>query len=217
MFLIAVEGLDTLLLRAIFQSIQDGIDSEKIRNINLRLKQEHGLSFQDVFNRFDEMHAVLQKFESDLKDIEDKILRNFLTVEKSTNTETWITIRDKHLAEMILKTYADADKKMILDFTRDHSETIPKILNLCNLPNTSGYRKMNQLIEDGFIVPTGLAESFEGKRAILYKSVIQKIQININKDRVVTSISIPKESIRSSQVINMVLRINQDEVQNMVN
>ena len=217
MFLIAVEGLDTLLLRAIFQSIQDGIDSEKIRNINLRLKQEHGLSFQDVFNRFDEMHAVLQKFESNLKDIEDKILRNFLTVEKSTNTETWITIRDKHLAEMILKTYADADKKMILDFTRDHSETIPKILNLCNLPNTSGYRKMNQLIEDGFIVPTGLAESFEGKRAILYKSVIQKIQININKDRVVTSISIPKESIRSSQVINMVLRINQDEVQNMVN
>lgn len=212
-----MEGLDTLLLRAIFQSIQDGIDSEKIRNINLRLKQEHGLSFQDVFNRFDEMHAVLQKFESDLKDIEDKILRNFLTVEKSTNTETWITIRDKHLAEMILKTYADADKKMILDFTRDHSETIPKILNLCNLPNTSGYRKMNQLIEDGFIVPTGLAESFEGKRAILYKSVIQKIQININKDRVVTSISIPKESIRSSQVINMVLRINQDEVQNMVN
>ena len=217
MFLIAVEGLDTLLLRAIFQSIQDGIDSEKIRNINLRLKQEHGLTFQDLFNRFDEMHAVLQKFESNLKDIEDKILRNFLTVEKSTNTETWITIRDKHLAEMILKTYADADKKMILDFTRDHSETIPKILNLCNLPNTSGYRKMNQLIEDGFIVPTGLAESFEGKRAILYKSVIQKIQININKDRVVTSISIPKESIRSSQVINMVLRINQDEVQNMVN
>ena len=212
-----MEGLDTLLLRAIFQSIQDGIDSEKIRNINLRLKQEHGLTFQDLFNRFDEMHAVLQKFESNLKDIEDKILRNFLTVEKSTNTETWITIRDKHLAEMILKTYADADKKMILDFTRDHSETIPKILNLCNLPNTSGYRKMNQLIEDGFIVPTGLAESFEGKRAILYKSVIQKIQININKDRVVTSISIPKESIRSSQVINMVLRINQDEVQNMVN
>jgi hypothetical protein len=212
-----VEGPDTLLLRAIFQSIQDGIDSEKIRNINLRLKQEHGLTFQDVFNRFDEMHAVLQKFESDLKDIEDKILRNFLTVEKSTNTETWITIRDKHLAEMILKTYSDVDKKMILDFTRDHSETIPKILNLCSLPNTSGYRKMNQLIEDGFIVPTGLAESFEGKRAILYKSVIQKIQININKDRVVTSISIPKESIRSSQVINMVLRINQDDVQNMVN
>jgi hypothetical protein len=205
-----MEGLDTLLLRSIFQSIQDEIDSEKIKNITIKLKQEYGLTFQEVFNKVDDVQTILQKFESDLKDIEDKILRNFLTIEKSTNVETWITVRDKHLAETILKTYADADKKMILDFTRDHSETIPKILNVCNLPNTSGYRKMNQLIEEGFIVPTGLAESFEGKRAILYKSVIQKIQININKDRVVTSISIPKESTRSSQVINMILMINQD-------
>lgn len=212
-----MEGLDTLLLRAIFQSIQDEMDSEKIKNINLKLKQEYGLTFQEIFNKFDEMPILLQKFESDLKDIEDNILRNFLTIEKSTNTETWITIRDKHLAEMILKTYADADKKTILDYTRDHSETIPKILNLCNLPNTSGYRKMNQLIEDGFIIPTGLAESFEGKRAILYKSIIQKIQISINKDRVSTSISIPKEATRSSQVINMILLINQDNVKSLAN
>lgn len=212
-----VEGLDTLLLRAIFQSIQEELDSEKIKTINLRLKQEYGITFQEVFNKFDKMQGILQKFESDLRDIEDKILKNFLTLERSTVTETWVTIRDKHLAEMILKTYADADKKRILDFMRDHSETIPKILNLCNLPNTSGYRKMNQLIEDGFVIPTGLAESFEGKRAILYKSIIQKIQININKDRVVTSISIPKESIRSSQVINMVLLINQDHAKSITN
>lgn len=135
-----------------------------------------------------------------------------MTVEKSTGADTWITIRDKHLAEMILKTYADADKKLILDLTRERAETIPKILSMCNLPNTSGYRKMNQLIEEGFVIPAGLAESFEGKRAILYKSIIQKIQININKDRVVTSILIPKESLRFSQVINMALLINQDNM-----
>lgn len=212
-----MEGLDTLLLKAIFQSVQDELDSERIKNINIRLKQEYGLTFQEAFNKLDKMHGMLQKFEDDLKEIEDKILRNFLTIEKSTTTDTWIIVRDKHLAEMILKTYADADKKAILDLTRDSAETIPKILSLCNLPNTSGYRKMNQLIEEGFVIPTGLAESFEGKRAILYKSVIQKIQININKDRVITSISVPKEVLRSSQVINMVLLINQDNVKSLAN
>ena len=212
-----MEGLDTLLLKAIFQSIQDELDSERIKNINLRLKQEYGITFQEVFNRFDKMQGVLQKFDDELKNIEDKILRNFLTVERSTGMETWITIRDKHLAEMILKTYADADKKLILDLIRENAETIPKILGLCNLPNTSGYRKMNQLIEEGFVVPIGLAESFEGKRAILYKSLIQKIQISINKDRIITSISVPKESLRSSQVINMALLINQDSIRNPTN
>ena len=119
--------------------------------------------------------------------------------------------------EMILKTYADGDKKMILDFTRDKSETVPRILSLCNLPNTSGYRKMNQLIDEGFVVPVGLAESFEGKRAILYKSLIQKIQITINKDNVLTAILVPKEILRSSQVINTVLLINQNHTKRQFN
>ena len=151
-----------------------------------------------------------------MKDIEDKVLRNFLTIEKTAN-DTWIIIRDKHLAERILKTFADVDKKTILDCIRDRSETVPRILSLCNLPNTSGYRKINQLIDDGFVSPVGLAESFEGKRAILYKSVIQKIQITINKDRVVTSILAPKETLRSSQIINTVLLVNQNYVKNLAN
>jgi len=205
-----MEGLDTLLLKAITKSIQDEMDSEKINSIDARLRQEYGLTFQEVFSKFDNVRNALQKFETEFKDVEDKILRNFLTIDRTINSDTWLIVKDRHLAEMILKTFADSDKKLILDATRDRPETIPKTLSSCNLPNTSGYRKMNQLIDDGFVVPTGLTESFEGKRAILYKSVIQKIQININKDRVVTSISIPKESLRTSQVINTILNINQN-------
>ncbi|NDB32902.1 MAG: hypothetical protein EB150_07200 [Nitrososphaeria archaeon] len=203
-----MDGLDTLLLKAITKSIQDEMDSEKIDSIDVRLRQEYGLTFQEVFSKFDNMRNALQKFEVEFKDIEDKVLRNFLTIDKSTASDTWLIVKDRHLAEMILKTFADSDKKLILDCIRDKPETIPKTLSLCNLPNTSGYRKMNQLIEDGFVLPIGLTESFEGKRAILYKAIIQKIQIAINKDIVVTSISIPKESLRTSQVINTMLHIN---------
>lgn len=205
-----------LLSKAIFQSVRDEFDAERIQSINKMLKKEHGITFEKLFNSYDKMRNTLYQFEEDLKDIEDKVLRNFLTIEKTTN-DTWITIRDKHLAERILKTFADVDKKTILDCIRDRSETVPRILSLCNLPNTSGYRKINQLIEGGFVSPVGLAESFEGKRAILYKSVIQKIQITINKDRVVTSILAPKETLRSSQIINTVLLINQNYVKNLAN
>ena len=211
-----MDGLDTLLLKAITKSIQEEMDSEKIDSIDARLRQEYGLTFQEVFSKFDNVRNALQKFETEFKDVEDKILRNFLTIDKSITSDTWLIIKDRHLAEMILKTFADSDKKLILDCIRDRSETIPKTLSSCNLPNTSGYRKMNQLIEDGFVVPAGLTESFKGKRAILYKAIIQKIQININKDRVSTLISIPKESLRTSQVINTILNINQN-VKNVLN
>lgn len=199
-----------MLTKAIIQSIQEKLDAERIQNINKKLEVDHGLRFEELFNKYDDVRSSLHQFETELKNIEDMVLRDFLTVEKTTTSDTLVLIKDKHLAEMILKTYADGDKKMILDFIRDKSETVPRILSLCNLPNISGYRKMNHLIDDGFVVPVGLAESFEGKRAILYKSLIQKIQITINKDNVLTAILVPKETLRSSQIINTVMLINQN-------
>ncbi len=212
-----MQGLDILLTKAIVQSIQDKLDDEKIQNINKKLEADHGLKFEEIFNKYDDMRSSLHQFEAELKNIEDNVLRNFLIIENTVKNDTWVLVRDRHLAEMILKTYADADKKAILDLTRDRAETIPKILSLCNLPNTSGYRKMNQLSDDGFVAPVGLAESFEGKRAILYKSLIQKIQITINKDNVLTAILVPKETLRSSQVIDAVLLINQNHTKHQFN
>lgn len=212
-----MQGLDILLTKAIVQSIQDKLDVEKIQNMNKKLETDHGLKFEEIFNKYDDMRRSLHQFETDLKNIEDSVLRNFLTIEKTIKNDILILVRDKHLAEIILKTFADGDKKTILDFTRDQSETVPRILSLCNLPNTSGYRKMNQLIDDGFVVPVGLAESFEGKRAILYKSLIQKIQITINRGSILTAIVVPKEALRSSQVINTILFINQNHIKHQFN
>lgn len=213
-----MEGLDTLLLRSILHSVQEELEQEQIQHIEEKLQQEYGLSFNELFNRFDKVKNSLYPFQNDLKNIEDKVLRNFLSVDKdSESSDMWIVIRNKHLAELILKTFADEDKKMILDKTREKAETVPNLLSSCQLPNTSGYRKTKQLIDDGFIIPIGLAESFEGKRAILYKSLIQKIQITINRDQVITAILIPKDDLASSHIINTILDINHNGIKSLAN
>lgn len=202
--------LDGFLFKSILQAIKNQINTEKIRSIEQKLHQKHGLKFSDLLNKFDEVKTSLFEFEFELKKIEDEILRDFLTVETDdTTSEKWLVIKNKYLTEIILKTFADEDKKAILDLTRDNAETIPKILVLCNLPNTSGYRKTNQLIEDGFVTPIGLAETFEGKRAILYRSIIQKIQIIINRNAIITKILIPKEIVNSSQIVRTITEVIQ--------
>ncbi len=202
--------LDVFLFKSILQAIKNQINIEKIRGIEQKLQQERGLKFSDLFNKFDEVKNSLFEFESELKKIEDEILRDFLTVEAIDGTsEKWLVIKNRYLTELILKTFADEDKKTILDLTRDNAETIPKILVLCDLPNTSGYRKMNHLIEDGFVTPVGLAETFEGKRAILYRSIIQKIQIIINKNDIITKILIPNDVVSSSQIVRTITEIIQ--------
>ncbi|HWP78258.1 MAG TPA: hypothetical protein VNL34_01240 [Candidatus Nitrosotenuis sp.] len=202
-----MNSLDILLNKAILQSIQNAIDKEKLRRIELQL-HEQGFEISEMLSRFGQLRRKLFEFEQDFKKIEDRILRDFLTTEEHSS-EIWLVITNKVLTELILKTFADEDKKLILDFTRNNSETIPKILSLCNLPNTSGYRKVKQLIDDGFVIPTGMAETFEGRRTLLYRSIIQKVQIYINKNDVITKILVPKEILNSSLIVKTISDVNE--------
>jgi hypothetical protein len=202
-----VNSLDILLNKAILQSIQNAIDKEKLRRIELQL-HEQGFEISEMLSRFGQLRRKLFEFGQDFKKIEDRILRDFLTTEEHSS-EIWLVITNKVLTELILKTFADEDKKLILDFTRNNSETIPKILSLCNLPNTSGYRKVKQLIDDGFVIPTGMAETFEGRRTLLYRSIIQKVQIYINKNDVITKILVPKEILNSSLIVKTISDVNE--------
>jgi predicted transcriptional regulator len=202
-----VNGLDILLNKAILQSIQNALDEEKMRQIEEHL-QAQGFEMAEMLSRLGQIRRTLFEFEQDFKKIEDRILKDFLTTEENSS-ETWLVITNKALTELILKTFADEDKKMILDFTRNDSETIPKILSLCNLPNTSGYRKVKKLIDNGFVIPTGMAETFDGRRALLYKSIIQKIQIHINKNDIVAKILVPKEILASSIIVKAIGDVNE--------
>ncbi len=202
----SMNGIDVLLHKAVLQSIQNQIDGEKFQHIEQGL-QEQGIKLSDLVSR--SSRAMNPSwFEEEIKKIEDSVLKEFLVLEGNPHS-TWITIKNRYLTELILKTFADDDKKRILDFVRNRPETIPKTLASCNLPNTSGYRKMRQLIDDGFVMTTGLVESFEGRRTLVYKSVIHKIQITINKNEIYARISVPKEIIGSSDMIKTIVDVGQ--------
>jgi hypothetical protein len=133
--------------------------------------------------------------------IRDQV-RNAIIFERH-GSQIWLILKNKRMTETILKAFADDDKKKILSLAGTKSETIPRILQACNLPNTSAYRKVRQLIADGFIIPVGRADVFERRRAVLYRSTIQQIQINIDGNAVTAKILIPNEILQSSVFLNM--------------
>lgn len=128
---------------------------------------------------------------------------------ESIDNETWLTIKKRYLTESILKTFADEDKKLILGFMSVKAETIPMTLMLCKIPNTSGYRKVRQLIDDGFVIPTGLVETFDGRRTMLYRTIIHGIQTIINKSEVFAKIAVPKEILSSSVMVRTIIEVSQ--------
>jgi len=114
-------------------------------------------------------------------------------VEQSKTSEKWVVIKEKSLVLLILQSYADPDKKMILD-AAEHPKTILDIIDECKLPQTSTYRKINSLIRNGLLIPDGQISMRYGKNVTTYVALFRNVEINIVKNDVQVRAKIAKDS-----------------------
>jgi len=117
------------------------------------------------------------------------------TKNNSNNDSGWITIKEKSLAKLLLETCADEDKKKILDATINTPRTIREIEDVCEIPQTSGYRKINSLIEKHFLIPIGMLRVGGNKMVKQYVSVLDSIKINIDKGNVTVKIKFTQNQL----------------------
>jgi hypothetical protein len=106
--------------------------------------------------------------------------------------DDWITIDNPSHIKLILENYADSDKRKILEVTSETPLQIIKILNTCNVPQTSVYRKIASLIQNGLITREVSISNY-GRRLVKYKPVFEKVQINIIKNKITLKV-IPTKS-----------------------
>lgn len=109
-------------------------------------------------------------------------------LDHTKQVKSWVTLEDSHLIDIILKSVGDEDKKNIINAVIDEPRTISEILDMSVIPKTSGYRKINALIDDGILIPQGYVTTHDGKRVTKYKSIFDNISILIEKNKVVVKI-----------------------------
>ena len=93
-----------------------------------------------------------------------------------------VTIKDKSIISLILHSYADEDKKKILNTTVNKPRIILDIIGTCKLPQTSSYRKINSLVKNGMLIPHGEIPRKYGKIVTKYVSLFENLEINIVKN-----------------------------------
>lgn len=114
-------------------------------------------------------------------------------IKKSKDYEDdWVPIIDKSLTRLILRAFGDDDKEKILRVLAKKPDMISSVLEICKIPKTSGYRKINSLIDDGLLLPIGLGRGVDGKKITQYVSAFENLQIEIVKNKVVVKVQIHK-------------------------
>jgi hypothetical protein len=89
----------------------------------------------------------------------------------------WLKIEDRETIMGIVSSYADPQKKAILDAVTAKPMNILGIIERTNLPQTTAYRKINEMINGKLIKSTGLFLNKDNKRVHTYTSTIKYMRI----------------------------------------
>jgi hypothetical protein len=199
-------SLDNLLAPSLRKSIEENLGKSTLNKIEQRLMERHGMGIVQAIKDFYKFDSVLREFFGAGADgLEAKFLQNIIdTKQQKLGSDNWITVQDQDLAKIFLESFADEDKKAIIGSVIDESLIIADILKNCKVPQTSGYRKINQLIDNGLLIPNGYEVSTDGKKIKKYETIFNNIKMNIERNIVVVQIQLKQNSSSQSTILQVI-------------
>jgi len=198
-------GVDLLIAKALSSKIKKNLDSKTEEKIKLRLFKKFGLSIKQSIENFEKFDEVLEEFlKSDSRKFEQDCLSEIIEFSDSKKDSSELLIKDKAIVEQFLEILGDKESRKIMEQTLKNPLLISEILDICKLSQTSGYRKINSLIRNGFLIKSG--HELTSKKRVIYKYSMfcKKINIELEKEKYVVKVKISKDVFRDSSVIQTI-------------
>jgi len=119
------------------------------------------------------------------------ILSDELAEVNKNYSKSWISIEERYPVQLILESFIDEDKRKILVSVADKSLSLSDILKTCKIPRTSGYRKINSLLKNGFLQTAGMIITSRHRKRT-YRSIFTDVIIRINENKITIKVKFAK-------------------------
>jgi len=182
-------GVTQLLAKSLEKTMLNNLGETTVRKIQDRLFERYGMSITQSMEEFEKLDSVLREFfGAGAEGLERKFLDSLCSIKsKKDQSQTRFTILEPSIGQSILKAYSDDEASKILNASIGESWTILEMLEKLQIPQTSGYRKVNLLIEDGLLIKDGHMISASGRKTDKYKSLFDNVEIDIKNNKVIVN------------------------------
>ena len=199
-----VNALDKLLAEALALVIKEKLGVKTYQKVEERLQQRYNLDVVSAIKEFHTLDATLREFfGAGADNLEKDFLDHLVSLDKKKG-QPWITIENQDLARLILESYGHREKKLILDAALQKPGAILDILEMCQIPKSSGYRIINEIVDDGLLAEEGFTMS-EGRKVTLYTALFKNINIDIQNGSLVAKVMLKENILHESYLVKILL------------
>ncbi|MGY5148795.1 MAG: transcriptional regulator [Candidatus Nitrosopumilus sp. bin_68KS] len=200
-----MSGADSFLAESLERIILDNLGKNTFRKIQDRLFEKFGISMTAAMREFDKIDCVLREFfGAGAEGLEKKFLKEICSIKSNKDkSDKRFTIYDSAINQSIVKAFCDDEMSKILNASIGEPWTIAEIIEKLNLPRTSGYRKINFLIDQGLLVKTGIGFTDNRRAVDKYKSLFDNVNIDFN-NKVTVNVQFTSEVVRNSSILKTV-------------
>jgi len=177
----------TLAEKTFVSIVRKSLGEKSLQVIKKRLFEKYGISLYKAVNEeYDKLSDILKEnfAEGGAKNIEKQFLPAIINLHKQTTTKLKEQIiDDKKLVHIIMECIGDKDMMLIINDVMSKPKLISEILKSCKLPQTSGYRKINNLVDLGLLIISGYNIGTDGRRMFKYTTSFESIGIFMEKGK----------------------------------
>lgn len=197
-------GFDHLLAKALNENIHKNLGDKTTAKIEDRLFEKFGLSLTQSIEEFDKFDLVLREFFGRGADgLEQKMFKDIIEIKTKKSKGNWQTITNQNITSIILEAVGDQEKKKILETTASTPKIVADIVKDVSIPQTSGYRKINNLINSGLLVQSGFTMK-DNKKISKYVCIFDNLKINIEKEKVIIDIQLTQQEQQNSSILEII-------------
>ena len=199
-----MSALDNLLAESLSAMIMQKLGKKTFQKIEKRLHERYGITVAESIRDFQKMDSTLREFFGPGADeMERDFLNNFISVDKSKREKPWIVIEDQKLARLILESFGDPNKKIILDASLRQPNVIMDILDICRIPKSSGYKVVSELINDGLLTEKGFSITKDGKKVNKYVTLFENVKIELQGEKIIIQVQINEDFLKQSYLVKI--------------
>jgi hypothetical protein len=203
-----VSALDKLLAQALESIIKEKLGEQTLKKIEQRLKERYSIGISDAIKDFHIFDATLREFFGTGADtMEEELKERLISLNASAKGRQWFTIENKDLANLILESYGDREKRLILQTALKSPNVILEILEECQIPKSSGYRLISELVDNGLLTEAGSAKTSDGKTVNKYTALLEKIKVEITGEGESVQVLLKENILEESSIYKILIRL----------